>query len=79
MILLIGGSSFIGVHTVNELLLQGCKVAVTCRNDKFRNYYEGLGVEYYNLDISEEKDFHSLPKNGIDSVISPCRIASGQL
>lgn len=69
MILLIGGSSFIGVHTVNELLWQGCKVAVTCRNDKFRNYYEGLGVEYYNLDISEEKDFHSLPKNGIDSVI----------
>lgn len=69
MIIVIGGSSFIGVHTVAELLNEGCKVTVTGRNDRFREYYEGLGVDYVNLDITEKSDFERLPTKDIEGVI----------
>ena len=69
MILIIGGSSFIGVHLVDEFLSRNDKVIVTGRNDKFRNYFESKGVEYFNLDLSNKHDFERLPKIGINAVI----------
>lgn len=69
MFLLIGASSFIGVYTVDEFLKQGCEIAVTGRNDKFREHYEKLGVQYFNLDLTNKEDFSLLPKEGIDGVI----------
>jgi len=69
MIVLIGASSFIGVHTVTELLNQGCEVLVTGRNNKFREHYDTLGVRYVNLDISDKKDFDKLPTENIEGVI----------
>ena len=69
MYLIIGASSFIGVHTVDEFLKQGCKVAVTGRNNKFRDYYESLNVEYYNLDLASDEDFDKLPTENVEGVI----------
>ena len=69
MVLIIGASSFIGVHTVSEFLAQGCKVAVTGRKNKFKEHYDYLGVDYYNLDLACKNDFEKLPKFGIDGVI----------
>lgn len=69
MYLIIGASSFIGVHTVDEFLKQGCEVAVTGRNNKFRDYYETLGVKYYNLDLAKEEDFNNLPTKNVEGVI----------
>lgn len=36
MIIVIGATSFIGVHTVTELVNQGCEVLVTGRNNKLK-------------------------------------------
>ena len=69
MYIIIGASSFIGVYTVEEFLKQGEKVAVTGRNNKFKEYYDKLGVEYYNLDITNKNDFDKLPKKNIEGVI----------
>lgn len=69
MIVLIGATSFIGVHTVAELLKHDCDVLVTGRNDRFRNYYEQQGVKYVNLDICNPEDFEALPKTGVSGVI----------
>lgn len=69
MYIIIGASSFIGVHTAAEFLKQGCKIVVTGRNNKFREHYEKLGVEYINLDLTRKEDFEQLPKNGVDGVI----------
>lgn len=69
MYIIIGASSFIGVYTVEEFLKHGCKVIVTGRNNKFREHYEKLGVEYINLDLSKDDDFEKLPKEGVDGVI----------
>lgn len=68
MYIIIGASSFIGVHTVDEFLKQGCKVLVTGRNNKFREHYEKLGVEYVNLDLTNKDDFNQLPTSGIKGV-----------
>lgn len=60
MYIIIGASSFIGVYTVDEFLKQGCKVVVTGRNNKFKDHYDRLGVEYINLDLTKKmtsKDF----------------------
>lgn len=69
MVLIIGASSFIGVHTVTEFLNQGCKVAVTGRKNKFKEHYDRLGVDYYNLDLSNKEDFAKLPTENIEGVI----------
>lgn len=69
MYIVIGASSFIGVHTVDEFLRQGCKVLVTGRNNKFRDHYEKLGVEYVNLDLTNKEDFNSLPTENVEGVI----------
>lgn len=69
MYIIIGASSFIGVYTADEFLKQGCEIIVTGRNNKFKEHYDALGVEYINLDLTEAQDFERLPKIGVEGVI----------
>lgn len=69
MYIIIGASSFIGVYTVEEFLKQGCEIIVTGRNNKFKDHYDKLGVDYINLDLVNKKDFDLLPKENVDGVI----------
>jgi len=69
MIIVIGASSFIGVHTVTELVHQGCEVLVTGRHDKFKDHYDQMGVKYVNLDLSCAEDFNKLPTEDVEGVI----------
>ena len=69
MYIIIGASSFIGVHTVEEFLKQGCEVLVTGRNNKIRSYYENRNVCYKNLDLVRKEDFEELPRHGVEGVI----------
>ncbi len=69
MYIVIGASSFIGVYLVEELLKNSCKVLVTGRNNKFKEHYEKLGVEYINLDLSNDEDFLQLPTKGVEGVV----------
>ena len=63
MYLLIGGTSFIGVYTVDEFINRGEEIAVTCRNNNFKSYYEAKGVKTYNLDLANKEDFEKLPQD----------------
>ena len=69
MIIVIGGTSFIGVHTVNKLLEKKQKVLVTGRNNKFKKYYEELGVTFVELDLTCSSDFEKLPTKNVEGVI----------
>ena len=69
MVIVIGATSFIGVHTVTELVKQGCEVLVTGRKNRFKEHYDSLGVKYINLDLNNESDYDKLPKTGVDGVI----------
>lgn len=69
MILVIGASSFIGVHTVDYLLSKGENVIVTSRNNKFKEHFVRQGVKHFDLDLRNKTDFEKLPKEGIKSVI----------
>ena len=69
MVIVLGGSSFIGVYTVDALVKAGYKVVATGRNDKFKDYFESIGASYLHLDIANEADFEKLPKNNVEGVI----------
>ena len=69
MIIVIGATSFIGVHTVTELVCQGCEVVVTGRKNKFKEHYDKMGVKYINLDLDNVDDFHRLPTTDVEGVI----------
>lgn len=69
MIIIIGATSFIGVHTVDEFRKRGSEVLVTGRNNKFREYYESIGVRYENLDLLNPEDFQKLPSKNVEGVI----------
>ena len=57
MFIIIGASSFIGVYTATHFIEQGEKIVVTGRNNKFKEYYDSLGAEYINLDLTKPEDF----------------------
>ena len=68
--LVIGGSSFIGVYTVDELLKRGHDVVATGRNQKFAKHYEELGVPYVAVDMTNPKSFGGLEQWGFDGAVS---------
>lgn len=69
MYIVFGASSFIGVYTVDEFLKQGEQVLVTGRNNKFKEHYDKLGVQYVNLDLVNKEDFKKLPTDDVDGCI----------
>lgn len=69
MFVIIGASSFIGVYTVTHFMEMGEEVVVTGRNNKFKEYYDSLGVSYINLDLTKSEDFDKLPVEGVEGVI----------
>lgn len=69
MFVIIGASSFIGVYTATYFIENGEEVVVTGRNDKFREYYDKLGAQYVNLDLTNKEDFDRLPREGVEGVI----------
>ena len=69
MIIVIGATNFIGVHTVTELVNQGCDVMVTGRKYRFKEHYDSLGVKYVNLDLDNAEDFNQSPKKDVEGVI----------
>lgn len=69
MYLIIGASSFIGVYTATYFVERGEKIVVTGRNNKMKDYYDSLGIEYINLDLCCENDFDKLPTKDVEGVI----------
>lgn len=69
MFIIIGASSFIGVYTTAYFAERGEKVIVTGRNNKFREFYDKLGIEYIELDLTDRDDFEKLPKKNVEGVI----------
>lgn len=69
MVIVIGATGFIGVYTVEKLLEEGYEVLATGRNKVVGDYYKNKGVNFVNLDLSNESDFDKLPKENVEGVI----------
>lgn len=67
--LVIGGSSFIGAYTVDELLSRGAEVVATGRSTRFAEHYARRGVEYVRVDICDPASFEGL-RGGFDGAVS---------
>lgn len=69
MVIVIGATGFIGVYTVEKLLEEGYEVLATGRNKVVGDYYKNKGVNFVNLDLSNESDFDKLPRENVEGVI----------
>lgn len=69
MIVVIGGTSFIGMYTIEELVRRGHDVVATGRNEKLRSTIEKMGARFLRLDITHPEGFCDLPSNDVDGVI----------
>lgn len=68
--LVIGGSSFIGVYAVDELLARGHEVVATGRNPRFAEHYGRLGVPYMRVDMTDPESFSALDGWELDGAVS---------
>lgn len=69
MVLVIGGTSFIGMYATEELIRHGRDVVATGRNERLRASIERMGAQYLSLDITEPADFEKLPTADVEGVI----------
>ncbi|MDO4436764.1 MAG: NAD(P)-dependent oxidoreductase [Coriobacteriaceae bacterium] len=69
-LLVIGGSSFIGAYTVDELLNRGHEVVATGRNPSFKFHYDRLGVSYVKVDMVEAESLAVLDAWKFDAAVS---------
>lgn len=69
MIIVIGGTSFIGMYTVKHLLAKGKTVLATGRNEQLGNVLQQMGASFISLDITEPKDYEKLPTKDVEGVI----------
>jgi len=69
MIIVIGGSGFIGSYLVDGLLAEGREVFATGNSNLNHEYYAAKGIRCAQVDITKQQDFERLPKENIDAVI----------
>lgn len=69
MILIIGATSFVGLYTAEAFVKAGYEVIGTGRNPVAAEVLRSFGVNFVELDITNEHDFDKLPRDGVDGVI----------
>lgn len=69
MIIVIGGSGFIGSYLVDKLLDENEEVIITGRNPQVMEHYKEKNVKFIELNIENAEDFSKLPTEGVSGVV----------
>lgn len=69
MVIVLGGTGFIGLYTIEALIRNGYEVIGTGRNQKLGGVVESLGAKFVELDITKPEDFEKLPTQNVQAVI----------
>jgi len=69
MIVVTGGTGFIGTYLVNQLVKDGVDVLATGRSKVGEEYYNSKGIAFTKLDITNEESFERLPKENVEAVV----------
>ena len=68
MVIVIGGTGFIGAYTIERLIKDGYKVLATGRKED-GSAIRAMGADYVKLDITRKEDFDRLPDHSVEGVI----------
>lgn len=68
-IIIIGGSGSTGINLIEYLSKMNYNIHVTGLKERDTKYYKERNVNYYSLDITNEKSFKQLPTENIDCVV----------
>lgn len=79
MIIVTGATGLIGTYLVDQLIKDGVDVLATGRNKLGEAYYKKQHVPFVQLDITKEKDFDDLPKEGIKAVVHLASLIPGNV
>lgn len=69
MIIIIGGTGFIGQYTADLLLDEHKQVLITGRNDNACKWLIEKGARYLSFDMTKEEDIQKLPTDGVEGVV----------
>lgn len=69
MVIVLGGTGFVGMYTVDELVKHGKRVVATGRNKALEQTVRSLGAEFVQLDVCVQEDFDKLPTDDVEGVI----------
>ncbi len=69
MIVILGASGFIGTYLADELTRQGEAIIACGRNAAAKAFFTDKGIAWADIDISNARDFDTLPRKGVDAVV----------
>lgn len=69
MIIVIGGTGFIGTYLVEELITSGYDVFATGRNPAVLEHFQKNNIQHCTLDLADRSSFEKLPKEDVEAVI----------
>lgn len=70
LIIVFGAAGFIGTYLIDQLIKEGYSVIAADISDFGRDYYCGLNIPYYTIDLTDKESINQLPANSIDAVIN---------
>lgn len=69
MIIIIGGTGFIGQYTAEHLIENNYEVLATGRNDVAKKRLEKIGAKYIKFDLENAEDIKKLPTENVEGVV----------
>lgn len=68
-ILIFGANGLCGLYFTRYLSKEKYRIFASSRSDCYNKYFEQNNIPFFQVDITQKKDFDKLPKTGIDVVI----------
>ena len=68
-IVVLGATGTLGVSICRHFQKQGYRVYASGRNEKSKGFFAEIGIDYAQVDITNQTDFNHLPQEDIDCVL----------
>lgn len=70
MIIVFGGTGFIGRYLTNEMVHQGMDILAVGKSKEGETFCKEYGIPFMRMDITKLEDFSKLPRNNVEAVVN---------